>query len=948
MGGSSNILIRGSSSLVGNNQALFVVDGVPMNNYNANNAGQRTGRSGFDYGNPASDINPTDIANISVLKGAAATALYGSRAANGVVIITTKKGSQSSSNKVDVNVNHSTMIHTVDKSTFPEHQTQYGAGYGPYYSGTDYPGLYYYDLDGDGTDDYVIPSTEDASMGSKFDPDLMVFQYDAFFPESPTYLQKSPYVAGANGADYFMETGHTIKNSVDVSGGTSVSTFRLAYSNSLHKGMYPNSEQNKNSLSFNASYDIFKDLKISANAMYTNTYTKGRNHTGYSDNIMSMFRQWYNVGVDMKQQEELYELTKQNISWNPNSEENLSPIYWDNPYWQRYQNYQSDERNRLLGYLQADWNISENLSFMGRYSVDNYSFVTEERKAIGSVSGEFGVERPDVQSGYDRTDIFFTETNFDGMLRFNRDFSSDFNLNAFVGTNIRRTLLDQVRQSTNGGLAVPDVYAIANSADPTFPAEEDYERIGVNGYFGSLTLGFLSSIFLEGTYRYDISSTLPSENRGYGYYSASGSFVFSEMVDASWMNLGKLRLSVAQVGNDAPWGRVNSFYEIVSPFGGRTQTRYTTFLTNPGLRPEISTSLEAGLEMYMVNNRVHADLSVYKTNTIDQITPLAVSRAYGYRSRYVNIGEIENKGVEILLGFAPVATSSFRWDIDFNWAKNVNEVISLSDKDQDIEIEVLQIASLQGGVTINAREGQPYGTIQGTDFQYSPDGQKLVSATTGHYLRTGTSDKVLGDIQPDWIGGITNTLRYKNLTASFLIDMQVGGNIFSLDQWYGQATGLYPNTVENNDLGNPLRDPIVGTPGNYDATSGGVLNEGVIAILDGDGEVVGYEENTRRVAGDRYTAFGYATSPNARYIYEATYFKLRELSISYSLPKSIVSNTFIKGATISLIGSNLWIISKDLPHADPEASQSAGNIQGWQSGVAPTARSMGFSINLTF
>ena len=943
MGGSSNILIRGSSSLTGNNQALFIIDGIPMSNMNTNSGYQKVGGSGYDYGNPVSDINPNDIESVNVLKGAAATALYGSRAANGVILITTKKGKKGKNN-VSVSVNHSTMFHVVDKSTLPEHQQMYGGGYGPYYSGGDKPYLAEFDFDGDGVNDYVVPSTEDASQGSKFDPKLMVYQWDAYYPGSPNYMKKTPFTAGANGIDYFFDTGRTLSDNVSVKGGSEVSTFRLSYTNTDETGIMPNSSIKKNNVDFNGSYDLSDKVTVSASANYINSKAVGRNHTGYSDNIMSSFRQWYNVGVDMKLQKDYYELLNKNATWNPHSLSNTSPEYWDNPYWQRYENFQSDERNRLIGYTKLDWDIMKDLSFTAQYSIDYFGTIQEERKAIGSVSGAFGVNYPDVRSGYAQKSISFMETNIDGMLKYKKDLSEDLTFNAMLGTNIRRTFTNSVYASTNGGLAVPGVFALSNSASPMLPPDESATTVGVNGYFGNVSFGFKNMLFVDGTYRYDISSTLPSDNRAYGYWGASSSFVFSEIIKASWLSLGKLRVSYAQVGNDAPWGSVEDSYRIVSPFNGNTMVSFPSYKNNPDLLPEISGSLEAGLEMNFFKNRAGFDFSYYKTNTTNAVIPLSTSYSTGYASKYVNIGEMQNQGVEAMVRVTPVKTKDFYWDIAINWAKNVNKVVSLGN-----DIKNLQIASLQGGVTINAREGEAYGAIQGSDFVYAPDGQKVIKSS-GYYAKSERSDEVIGNVQPEWTGGITNTISYKGITLSFLVDMQMGGSIFSLDQWYGQGTGLYPNTVANNDLGNPLRDPIIqNNDGTYDSKSGGILLDGVVGEdTNGDGEADKFTANTKRINGHNYGAFGWATSPNARYIYDATYVKLRQASIGYSFPKSMLEKTFMTSASINFIGSNLWILYKALPYADPEASQGAGNIQGWQSGVMPTTRNIGFSISLTF
>ena len=267
-----------------------------------------------------------------------------------------------------------------------------------------------------------------------------------------------------------------------------------------------------------------------------------------------------------------------------------------------------------------------------------------------------------------------------------------------------------------------------------------------------------------------------------------------------------------------------------------------------------------------------------------------------------------------------------------NWAKNKNEVVSLKD-----DLENIQLARLQGGVSINARVGEPYGTIQGTDYVYDDNGNRVIGSN-GYYLKSSTSDKILGDVNPDWIGGINNAFSYKNWSLSFLIDWQQGGSIFSLDQWYGMGTGLYEETDFTNDLGNPVRNSI--------SEGGGLILPGVVNV--GTEEVPVYETNTKRVPGGDYRVFGWSKNPNKAFVFDATYIKLRELVISYSIPKSTLAKTALQGVTFSLVGSNLWIISKDLNHADPEASQGAGNIQGWQSGVMPTTRNIGFSVNLQF
>lgn len=947
-GGSTNVIIRGSSSLTGNNQALFVVDGIPIDNSNTNNMGQTTGRSGYDYGNAAADINPNDIESISVLKGAAATALYGSRATAGVILITTKKGKASGVKAPKVKLSSTVTFSTIDKSTFPKYQNEYGAGYGKYYyGGEEYPGFEQYaDVDGDGNIDYTVPYYEDASRGQKFDPNVKVFQWDALDPASPNYLKATPWVAGANGPDTFFETGVGTSNNIDVSGGDDKTTYRFSYTYYDQNGVMPNSNLKKNNATFVGTHKILDNLKITTSANYINTEGKGRPSTGYSDNIMSSFRQWYQVNVDLSMLKRLYNETGRNITWNPVAYNDLAPAYWDNPYWVRYENYEKDGRSRLIGYAQLDWDISKDLKAMGRYAIDTYNELQEEYKAVGSGAGEFGVDRKNVTSGYSRYTRAFTESNLDFMLNYHKAISDKFDLTAMLGTNIRRTKNESVYASTNNGLAVPNVYALNNSVDPMLPPEERFYRIGVNGVFGSMSLGYKNTYFLDATLRRDQSSTLPTENNAYYYPSVTTSIIFSNLINADWLSLGKVRLNFAEVGSSAPALSVKDTYVANAPFSGTSMVTVPNTKQNSTLKPERQRALEAGLEMNFLKNRVGFDLAVYKNNTFDQLMDVSVSFVTGFNKKWVNAGEVQNKGIELALTGTPVKTKDFNWDIRVNWAKNENEVVSLYTDEAGNAVENLQIGSLQGGISINATVGHPYGTIKGSDYQYHANGGKLVNATNGRYLKSSTNDKVIGDMNPDWTGGINNSFRYKNISCSFLVDMQKGGDIFSLDLWYGMGTGLYAETVGPNDLGNPKRDAIVWNnvnnktkEGGYAATSGGVIEEGVLA----DGS-----PNWVRRNNENYAAIGWSADPNKRFVYDASFIKLRELTITYDLPKSLISKLSLSNASIGFVGSNLWIIHKNLPYADPEASQGSGNIQGWQSGVMPTTRNLGFTVNLQF
>jgi hypothetical protein len=361
-------------------------------------------------------------------------------------------------------------------------------------------------------------------------------------------------------------------------------------------------------------------------------------------------------------------------------------------------------------------------------------------------------------------------------------------------------------------------------------------------------------------------------------------------------------------------------------FGSTPLFSVPNIKNNPELKPERTKSYEAGVEMAFLDNRVGFDVTYYKQNTIDQIIPVGISRASGYTSRYINAGNVENRGWEVTAFVTPVRTPSFSWTVNVNWTRNRNEVKALYPG-----ITNLPLGNFQGGVSINAALGEPYGTIRGQNFVYHENGQKIVG-TNGYYTRSATSNEIIGNINPDWIGGIQNTLKYKNVSLSFLIDTRQGGDIFSLDMYYGSATGAYPQSTALNDLGNPIRNSI--------ANGGGYIVPGVLA----DGT-----PNERRVNATNYGLFGYARNPAAGFVYDASYIKLREANLTFSVPQSLVDRLApFRGIDVSVIGRNLFIFHKNLPYADPEDGLSSGNLQGYQVGSYPSTRNIGFNVQLRF
>ncbi len=942
MGGSTNVIVRGSKSLAYSNQVLYVVDGVPITNNISNISAQASGGVGYDYGNTASDINPDDIESINILKGSAATALYGSRGNSGVVVIVTKKGVEGKKG-VGVTYSSNVTIGSVDKSTFPKYQDKYGAGYGEFY-GPD--GDAWYDsrtatgsfTTADPVNDPLydwVPTEQDASYGGQFDG-RPIYGWYSVDPQSPWYKQARPWVAAKNGPVTFFETPITYTNSVSIDNSFDKGSYRISYTNNNMKGILPNSSMHRNNYLLNATYKVTDKLTATASANFVVQKAIGRNSTGYNDNIMSGFRQWWEVNTDIKDQKLVYDLTKRNITWNYDGGL-TKPIYWDNVYFTRYQNYQNDGRNRIIGNIALNYKLTKWLDVYGRVSTDSYNEIQEERRAVGSVATTFGVSRTNQSSGYLRRDNTFNEVNYDLMLNFNKALTENLNLTGVIGFNERRTNNSYFTNSTNGGLSVPGIYAIGNSVSPLPYPVETVSSVGVRSYYASVSLGYKNFLFLDGTFRRDYASTLPVDNNKYPYPSVTGSFLFNDLLKQSWLSFGKVRLNWAKVGNLAPFDALYDSYNVNTPFNGSNYVLPTT-KNNPELKPELTTSYEAGLEMNFLKNRFGFDLSLYKQSSKDQIMPITLSQTTGYNFKFVNAGELLNKGIELTLKATPLKSSSFAWDINVNFAKNKNEVVSLYKG-----VNNYLINSFQGGVTVNAAVGEPYGALKGTDYTYE-QGQIVINPANGLPIKTPTKDRIIGNVNPDWTGGISNTITYKNISLSFLIDIQKGGDIFSLDMYYGLSSGMYPETAGLNDLGNPVRNYLVGTPGNYTGTSGGYIIPGV-NVNYATGVIT---PNATRVDASNSDGWGYAVQPNKAFIYDAGYVKLREVSLTYNIPSAWLSKLSLRGASLSFVGSNLWIIHKNIPYADPESGLSAGNTQGYSVGPLPSTRDFGFNVKINF
>ena len=908
MGGSSKIIIRGASSLSGNNQPLFVVDGVPIEGTDYNATETARGAGGYDYGNLVQDINPDDIENISVLKGAAASALYGSRASNGVIMITTKRGQKDQG----LGVEYSSTVGFETVTKLPKLQSQYGGGYG--YAGS-------YNTSGSEADDfktatvngttYTIPDYGmDESWGPKLDGRQVVSWADLQKWEAggkvgnPTTSSWSPATS-----DYrdFFKTGVSYTNNVAISKAYDNSAFRISYTNTAMTGYLPNSSQYKNTVSVNGNI-MSKDKKLNVftSVNFFNSRTKGRQDTGYGDNnIMVKFTQWGQRQLNMDELKALYlKADGTQGSWNRGGFDDPSIQFHNNVYWSRYMNYENDSRNRIYGNVGVNYQILPQLKAQYKVNLDFYADKQYERNAV--YSQELSAYKESSRQQY--------EINHEFMLMYNQAFG-DYSVTANLGANIMQRHYELIYGQTKGGLAIPLFYNLANSI--TTPQAYNYKtEKGINSLFGDVTLGWKSMLYLEATLRGDKSSTLPKNNNTYVYPSVTASWLFSELLKdkAPWLSYGKLRAGYARVGNDTdPYQVMQTYTQYTNIDSSTPGYRLANTLSNSNLKPESTKSWEFGLETSFLNNRLGFDLTYYTTTTSNEILPLSVSGTTGYMYKMINSGTIENKGVEFAFHATPVKTRQFEWTTNVTLASNKNTVKSLAEG-----VDYFKIATAPFKVEIGAIVGKPYGVIMGTNYVYDKNGNKCVDSK-GLYMSTSSNEDI-GHIYPDFTGGWSNSFKWGNFDASFQFDFSKGGHFFSTTQMWGYYCGMFAETAAN-----------------------GVREKGIIS----DGVVYGTgEKNTVRVSARDYYE-NYYNGPAAQNILRSDYIKLREVTVGYTFKLNPV--WFIKSLRLSAYGRNLGVWGPDCKNFDPEMIvTSSGNIQGIEGGATPMVANYGVTVNLKF
>jgi TonB-linked SusC/RagA family outer membrane protein len=890
--GSSRIVIRGETSIAGNNQPLFIVDGVPVDNSQLYPAAATGGNQSRDFRNAIADLNTEDIASISVLKGPNAAALYGSRAAHGVVLITTKSGKGQKG--LGVTVNAGATFATV--ATLPEFQNEFGQGF---------DGKFHY-VDGTGSASGNINDSADESWGPRLDGRLIP-QFDS--PVVNGVRQATPWVAHPDNVKDFFETGITQDYGVAIASSDDKYNFRLGANFQDQKGTVPNTEIKKTNLTLNADYQLTKRIKAGANVNYIITDAPNLPGGSYGQRAAGVMLQffWFGRQVDMA------ELKKDwNQSWNS---------YWySNPYWRAYYNTVEQNRNRLIGDVHFSVNLQEGLDFRFRSGADYYN----DRRKYKIKTGTYGA--PD--GSYTEDAYTVSENNTEAILNFTRNLTDDFSLDALGGFNVRsNTYANNYQKATK--LAAPDLFSLSNSKDP-LESSNYYSALKVYSLFASAQLGYKSYAFLNLTGRNDWSSTLPSSNRSYFYPSATASLVLSEVfgLQGSALNLVRLRGGWAEVGNDAEPYQLATTYNIQTAFNGNPIQTSSKQKKNPDIRPEKTQSTELGLELGLLGNRALLDVAFYNTNSIDQILQVQTSSASGYEYQLINAGKINNKGVEVQLSGVPVKLKDFTWSVGLNYAANLSEVVEL-DKEGLLKNYVIGDA----GAQVIAAVGERYGALYGTAYKRDANGN-IVVGDNGLPL-TDPNNKVLGHFTPSWTGGLTSAFTYKNFDLSVLIDASIGGSIYSGSAETGYYAGVLKGTV-------PGRSAEFG--GLTWTDDDGVLrDDGVIfSGVTEDGK-----PNTKVISAKDYHQSACYGIDEA-WIYDASYVKLREVKLGYTFNTGLIKKVGLEGLTLSLVARNLAFLYRNATDIDPEAAYNTSNAQGGETLSLPTTRSLGFNINLKF
>ncbi|BDD12132.1 SusC/RagA family TonB-linked outer membrane protein (plasmid) [Fulvitalea axinellae] len=923
-GSTSRIIIRGENSLSGDNQPLFVVDGVPIKNSTdaRNNSKVDASNMNVDFGNYAADLSPDDIESVSVLKGAAAAALYGSRAGNGVVLITTKKGNNGRKG-IGVEYNASFTMETPLVS--PDYQDKYGQGKNFSFE--------FYDGNGSGVADGV-----DESWGPLLDG-RMIKQFDsptaggkrgadvhnlnrAITNESLSdrgAITATPWVAQEDNLEELYQTAFTMSNTISLSSNNEFGHFRTSIGNTYNQGLFENTDLNRNSFKLSGGYNLTEKLKVNANVNYIKTESDNRPVNGYGTESIMYLLIWYGRQVNTANLRDYWQKDLEGIQ-----QFNYNYNYHDNPFFTLHENTNGVVKNRLIGNVSMTYKFNDQISLMARAGTDYVGENRTWRRAFSTQRFKEGQFRQDL--------LTFQENNFDFLLNYDSDQQADFAYNLSFGGNLM-TQRDDYNAASANKLVVPGVYNLGNSAIPVVNYQERKER-EIQSLYGMARLAYKNVLFADITGRNDWSSTLPSANRSYFYPSVALSGIVSDMVKLpEFVSFAKIRASWAQVGNDTDPYNLLNYYSFGQPFLGNPTASEDNAVANDELKPEIATSTEFGADLRFFNGRLGIDFTYYINNSENQIIRVETPQSSGYTGRWINAGEIESKGLELVLSGTPVKTKNFRWDINLNWSRDRSKVIELAEG-----LKNYTIAS--NSVQVLAKEGGRMGDIYGTGFAKTPAGEVIYDNDGNPVVSNELRN--LGNYNPDWMAGINNSLSYKNLNLSFLFDIRQGGVILSRTKLIASTSGNLEETLVGRDKES---GGLQWTDGSGNVRHDGIIGKGVVNV--GTDEAPNYVENTTIVAASQYYNKHFKRQHEEQGMYDASYVKLREVKLSYRLPSKLLSKTPFQSATFSLVGRNL-LLWTDNPHFDPEAISFGGSriVPGVENANMPSLRSYGFNLNI--
>ncbi len=888
--GSTRVLLRGNTEMTGNNQPLYVIDGVPLDNTNYGSAGTY---GGFDLGDGISGINPDDIENISVLKGPAASALYGSRASHGVILITTKKANAKNSFDVEYN---GTMTFDTQLAKWNDIQQTYGMG-------------------SNGTYSIDAVSNTNKSWGAKADGSNSLRYFDG---------AERPYLIIPDNTSGFFRTGLTASNTAIISTNSGNTGVRFTYTDMRNKDIVPKTDMSRDIFNLRANTSLDK-VDFDFNVNYTHEAVKNRPALGDSKSNIGKNLMTLATTYDQRWLKTYQDENGEYSNWN-----GMDP-YNVNPYWDVYKNSNDSKKDQFRFSGKAIWNINKHMKLQGTAGTELNWFTFEDYKAPTT---------PGFEAGRLQTSSFQNRMyNFELLALYNKSWEN-FDLNATLGGNLYK-VDNNTTVITAQDMQIRDVVALMSFNETSI--ELNSYRKQINSVYGAVNMGWKHMLYLDATLRGDQSSTLPTSNNIYVYPSFSGSFVFSQLAQLKKiMPYGKLRMSWAQVGSDTNPYQLGLVY-TKSKF---TYPGYTigyinnNTIPNKDLKPTMTNSFEIGLDTKFLKNRVGVDFTYYTQTSKNQIMGMASSWTSGYNYRLINAGEIENKGIEIALNTRPIEINDFSWDLNLNFSKNSNKVKTLVDDMDMFELEKAAWLDVQ----VAAKVGENFGSIVGPDFKYNDNGDILIDPQTG-LPQYDKSNHVLGNASWDWTGGATTTLTYKRLSLSAIFDVKVGADLYSMSARAAYESGKSKETLAGREewyRSEEQRQAAGIAKGSPDWTpTGGFVAPGVID--NGDGT---YRPNDIYINPEEYWMSVSRNAPSM-FVFDNSYVKLRELTLSYNVPKTMLKNV-VKGLNLSFVARNPFIIWKNIPNIDPDSNYNNTTGMGLECGSLPSRRSYGFNVNIKF